>query len=263
MQDDRRASGAAEQVGAPRLSVTVPEALSPAVHGHGAFTLYTVSVQASARCQENVAHSATGSVSWICAKRYSEFVTLHDSLARIWDVQQATENAHDLPALPPKVWFGSSLDPTVVETRRELLEKFLQVVLLTPSLAVSELVAEFLQQPAHLLVPSGGGESTGVVSCDEHVVPSQDLHHVAVLREETEDTSVLQDRTSASAQLTGPSANDAAVANVRYAEPEPEQELEQEPAQEPSTPTLDLNGTCVYSAIAFAFIIVLSIIIRA
>ena len=134
--------------------VAVPTALGPEAHGQGAFTLYRVSVQAKTRCRVSGALPRT--MSWSCDKRYSDFVALRQGLARIREPPQAVADVRALPALPPKVWLGSSLDTAVVETRRALLEQFLQRLVLIP--AVHQLVAAFLDQPAELLMSSDEDE---------------------------------------------------------------------------------------------------------
>lgn len=135
-------------------TVTVPTTLSPEEHGQGSFTLYRLQVQAKTRCRVDGALPRT--MSWSCDKRYSDFVVLRQGLGQFREPPQAVADIRALPALPPKVWLGSSLDPTLVETRRALLEQFFQQLVLIP--AVSQLVAAFVEQPAELLMSSDEDE---------------------------------------------------------------------------------------------------------
>ena len=266
----KSSTGAADQAGSLRFSVTVPAAISPAVHGLGAFTLYSLSVQAKTSYRGTgalpgtMSHAATRSMSWTCAKRYSDFVTLHEGLTQIWDTctPQAAEDARALPALPPKVWLGSSLDPTVVETRRQLLEKFLQTVLLTPGPAVSQLLGEFLEQPAHLLVASEEEDgSTTIVDNDEQSMLPQKLERGGELCGEMERFKVLRGHVSASTQVTetssaGEPPSVALERQLRELDAEPANAREMEPESEPSSATLDFNGTCMYRFTASACCVV-------
>ena len=258
-------TGAADQAGSLRFSVTVPAAISPAAHGLGAFTLYSLSVQAKTSYRGTgalpgtMSHAATRSMSWTCAKRYSDFVTLHEGLTQIWDTctrPQAAEDARALPALPPKVWLGSSLDPTVVETRRQLLEKFLQTVLLTPDPAVSQLIGEFLEQPAHLLIASEEEDrSTTIVDNDEQSMPPQNLERGGELGGEMERFEVSRGHVSASTHVTETSSEPPSVAverQLRELDAEPANARETEPESEPSSAMLDFNGTCMYRFTASA-----------
>jgi hypothetical protein len=132
--------------------VAVPDAVPPETHRQGAFTLYRISVQARTRGSVSVALPRT--MSWSCDKRYSDFVTLRQGLARIRQPPQAVAAVRALPALPPKVWLVGNLDPALVETRREMLARLMQRVVEVPGGAAAQLVAAFLEQPAELLMSS-------------------------------------------------------------------------------------------------------------
>ena len=156
-------------------SVGVPTAVAPEEHGQGEFTLYRLAVQAKTRCRVSGALPRT--MSWSIDKRYSDFVNLRQALARVRGPPQAVADVRALPALPPKVWLGSSLDATLVETRRAALEQFFQRLVLIP--AASQLIAAFVEQPAELLMSSDEDEAED----EQEAAEREQRRRLAVLAE--------------------------------------------------------------------------------
>ena len=156
-------------------SVGVPTSLAPEEHGQGEFTLYRLAVQAKTRCRVSGALPRT--MSWSIDKRYSDFVNLRQALARVAGSGPAQADVRALPALPPKVWLGSSLDPALVETRRAVLEQFFQRLVLIP--AASQLIAAFVEQPAELLMSSDEDEAED----EEEAAQREQRRRLAVLAE--------------------------------------------------------------------------------
>ncbi|KAJ2716359.1 Sorting nexin-3 [Coemansia spiralis] len=129
-----REQTAEEQYGAPESFLEI-EVKNPATHGSGR-KMYT-EYEIVCRTSIPVFKLQRSSV-W---RRYSDFEWLHDRL------EQETSRV-SIPPLPGKV-FTNRFSDEVIETRREGLERFLQIVAGHPLLQTgSKVLVAFIQDPA-------------------------------------------------------------------------------------------------------------------
>ncbi|KAJ2774979.1 Sorting nexin-3 [Coemansia nantahalensis] len=129
-----REQTAEEQYGAPESFLEI-EVRNPETHGSGR-KMYT-DYEIVCRTSIPVFKLQRSSV----RRRYSDFEWLHDRLER-------ETTRVNIPPLPGKV-FTNRFDGEVVETRREGLERFLQIVAGHPLLQTgSKVLVAFIQDPA-------------------------------------------------------------------------------------------------------------------
>lgn len=113
-----------------RVFVPIAQTLSKRL-GEAPYTIYTLKVM-------------SGVSEWTVQRRYSDFHYLHVQLSKFVKEQ--------MPVLPPKRYIGSSTDPSFVEERRGLLEKYIRNVILMPSVWNRTEIIQFLDNNNNTLL---------------------------------------------------------------------------------------------------------------
>lgn len=113
-----------------RFRVSIPSVIISS-DGDGSFAAFQVSVSA-------------GMGEWVVSRRYREFKALHGALKHLYP-------GRDLPPLPGKRIFGSSVEPSFVEKRQMGLQSYLQEICSNADLWKARELADFLDERTSML----------------------------------------------------------------------------------------------------------------